>query len=279
MIRVLVDSGSSIKQEEKEKLGVEILPLKILMGETEYLDGVNLSLDEFYKKFIGEKLFPKTSLPSLETAQNVIKKFLEMGDEVIVLPISSKISGTYNALRMLFQDNPHVRVIDTKSAVGGIRILVQEINRYRDKSIDFVEKKVNELIPRLKVIAIPETLEYLYRGGRLNKAAYLAGNLMNIKPLISLDSISGEVKLVGKARGIKKAMKEIVERLRKIGHDSNYQIVPSYTYNKENIDALIEMTDEEFKPYMGDYDNLDMALACHWGPNAFGYIWVEEKQE
>ncbi len=277
MIRVLVDSGSSIKQEEKEKLNVDILPLKILMGETEYLDGVNLSIDEFYKIFIGEKIFPKTSLPSLEMAQNMIKKFIEMGDEVIVLPISSKISGTYSSLKMLFSEEPKVRVIDTRSAVGGIRILVEEINKYRDKSLDFVEKKVNELIPRLKVIAIPESLEYLYKGGRLSKAAYLAGNLMNIKPLISLDSISGEVKLVGKVRGLKKAMKEIVERLYETGHDPEYKIVPSYTYNKDNLDELIEMTDPKYREYMGEYDNLDPALACHWGPNAFGYIWVENK--
>ncbi|MCR5736137.1 MAG: DegV family protein [Eubacterium sp.] len=277
MIRVLVDSGSSIKQEEKEKLNVEILPLKILMGETEYLDGVNLSLDDFYKIFIGKNIFPKTSLPSLETAQNMIRKMIEMGDEVIVLPISSKISGTYASLKMLFADEERVRVIDTKSAVGGIRILVDEVNKYRDKSLDFVEKKINELIPRLQVIAIPESLEYLYKGGRLSKAAYVAGSLMNIKPLISLDSISGEVKLVGKVRGLKKAMKEIVNRLSETGHDSEYQIVPSYTYNKDNLDELIEMTDDKYYPYMGEYDNLDPALACHWGPNAFGYIWVSEK--
>ena len=277
MIRVLVDSGSSIKQEEKEKLDVEILPLKILMGETEYLDGVNLSLDDFYKIFIGKNIFPKTSLPSLETAQNMIRKMIEMGDEVIILPISSKISGTYASLKMLFADEERVRVIDTKSAVGGIRILVDEVNKYRDKSLDFVEKKINELIPRLQVIAIPESLEYLYKGGRLSKAAYVAGSLMNIKPVISLDSISGEVKLVGKVRGLKKAMKEIVNRLSEIGHDSEYQIVPSYTYNKENLDELIAMTDEKYHPYMGEYDNLDPALACHWGPNAFGYIWVSEK--
>ncbi len=274
MIQVFVDSGSSIKQEEKEIYQVEILPLKILLGDKEYLDGVDLSLDDFYKIFLGEKIFPKTSLPALEDTQNKVMEYVERGDDVIILPISSKISGTYQTFKMLFADEPKVRVIDTKSAVGGIRLLVEEINKYRNESLDFVEDKVLKLIPRLKVLAIPENLEYLYKGGRLGKAAYMAGSLMQVKPLISLDSISGEVKLVGKARGLKKAMKEVVNYLEKNGCDPNYHIVPSYTYNKNNLDELIAMTDPKYLQYMEEYDNLDPALACHWGPNAFGYIFV-----
>ena len=274
MIRVFVDSGSSIKQEEKEIYQVEILPLKILLGDKEYLDGVDLSLDSFYKIFLGEKLFPKTSLPSLEDAKSRVMEYVESGDDVIILTISSKISGTYSTFKMLFADEPKVRVIDTKSAVGGIRLLVEEINRYRNETLDFVEERVLKLIPRLKVLAIPENLEYLYKGGRLSKAAYMAGSLMQVKPLISLDSISGEVKLVGKARGIKKAMKEVVKFLEETGCDVAHHIIPSYTYNKGNLDELIAMTDPKYISYMEEYDNLDPALACHWGPNAFGYIFV-----
>ena len=215
MLKVFVDSGSSIKQEEKERYGVEIFPLKILLGEKEYLDGIDLSLDKFYEIFIGEKIFPKTSLPSMEETQNRVMECVAQGDDVIILTISSQISGTYSTFKMLFEEEPKVCVIDTKTAVGGIRILVEEINKYRDQPLDFVEQKVLELIPRVKVLAIPETLEYLHKGGRLSKTAYIAGSLVQLKPLIALDSISGEVKLAGKARGIKKAMKEIVEFLEK----------------------------------------------------------------
>ena len=114
MIKVFVDSGSSIKQYEKEKYDVEILPLKILLNGREYLDGVDLSMDVFYDELINNKQFPKTSLPSLEIVEREVLKSVDKGDDVIILTISSGISGTFNALSMLFEDQPKVKVIDSK---------------------------------------------------------------------------------------------------------------------------------------------------------------------
>ena len=124
MIRVYVDSGSSIKTEEKQKYNVEILPLKILFDNQEYLDGINLSFEEFYDKLINEKKFPKTSLPNVTEVEDEIINYTNQGDDVIIVTISSGISGTYNYLRLTFEDNPKVHVIDSLSAVGGIRIIV-----------------------------------------------------------------------------------------------------------------------------------------------------------
>lgn len=274
MLRILVDSGSSIKQEEKEQYGVEILPLHITLGNQEYSDGIDLSMDVFYKALIDEKLFPTTSLPSLGDAEELVNGYTQQGDDVIVLTISSGISGTYNTLEMLFADNPKVRVIDSKSAVGGMRILVEEINRHREEPLDEVEQHVLKLIPRLRVCAIPETLDYLQRGGRLSKTAWVFGSMLQLKPLISLDSTDGGVKVLGKVRGLKRAMQTLAEYLEKCDCDSNYPIVPSYTYNSDNLDTLISMTDVRYHKQMIVYDNLDPAIACHWGPNAFGYIFV-----
>ena len=143
MIKLFVDSGSSIKKEERELYGVEILPLKILLKDKEYLDGENSSLDVFYKALIDDKIFPKTSLPSLDEAQQRIEQCINNGNDVIILTISSGISGTYNALRTLFADNTHVRVIDSKTAAGGMKILVREVNKYLNESLDFIENKLN----------------------------------------------------------------------------------------------------------------------------------------
>ena len=92
MLRVYVDSGSSIKMFEKEKYGVEIIPLKILLGDKEYDDGVNLSMEEFYHQLIDNKIFPKTSLPSLAKYEDEINELTQNGDDVIIITISSKIS-------------------------------------------------------------------------------------------------------------------------------------------------------------------------------------------
>ncbi|MBQ8164743.1 MAG: DegV family protein [Clostridia bacterium] len=278
MIKLFVDSGSSIKQEEKERYDVEILPLKIMIENREYLDGVDLSMEDFYHYLIDENIFPKTSLPSPGDTREKVMKCVEEGYDVIILSLSSGLSGTFNMMRTMFADVPSVCVIDTKTAVGGIRILVEEVNKYRDKSLDFVRAKLSSLIYRIRVIAIPDTLAYLHKGGRLSRSAWVAGSIMQVKPLIIVDSkTDGGVKVVGKALGKKNAMRSLAEYLIKENCDTDYSIVPSYTYNSRNLDELISLTDDKYKSAMTEYDNLDPAIACHWGPGAFGYIFVSKE--
>lgn len=275
MLRLLVDTGSSIKLDECEKYNCELIPLKILLGEDEYSDGIDLPLDIFYKKLIDEKIFPKTSLPNLGDLEERVTKYTKAGDEVIILTISSEISGSFNAIKHMFEENAKVRVLDSRMAVGGMRFIVEEINRNRDKSLDEIEAKVNELIPRIKIMAIPETLEYLMRGGRLSKFEGILGSLLSIKPIIGFKN--GKVSVLAKKIGLKMGMAHIVEELKKQDCDESYGIVASYTYNKANLDKLVAMTDEKYVKAITAYDNLDPAIACHWGPNAFGYVFVSKK--
>lgn len=273
MLRVFVDSASSIKQEEREKYGVEIIPLRYLMGEVEYEDGIDLSIDQFYEKLIQGKMFPKTSLPSLVELQEKISQLTNDGDDVLILTLSSGISGTYNAIVNIFKDNPKVKVVDTLSAVGGIRILVEEINKNKDKSIDEIIDILNALIPRIKILAIPETLDYLLKGGRLSKKEWVLGKIFNIKPVISFKT--GKVCVDAKKIGLKSAMKHIALQIENTC-DENYSIVPSYTYNAQNLEELIKITPEKYHKQMIEFDNLDPVIACHWGPNAFGFIFVQK---
>lgn len=271
MIKIFVDSGSSIKKEEIELYNVEVLPLKILLKDTEYLDGVDLTFDAFYTALIDDKIFPKTSLPSLEDAQQRVNKFVNDGYEVIILTISSGISGTHDALKTLFENNNKVRVIDSKTAVGGIKILVKEVQKYLDEPIELVERKLNELIPRIRCLAVPETLDYLHKGGRLSATGWAIGTILRVKPVIELKH---GVKVAGKTLGINSAMKFVVEALNNC--DTNYPIVPSYTFNTANLEKLISKTTKEQQNAMIEYDNIDPAVAAHWGPNAFGFIFVEK---
>ncbi len=274
MLRVLVDSGSSIKFSEQEKLNVEIIPLRYLMGDKEYRDGLDETIDEFYKLLIENNYFPQTSLPQLDELETKVKGYAEQGDDVIIITISSKISGTHNALTNLFADCPAVHVVDSLSAVGGIRLLVEEINRNRELPVEEILAKVNALIPRIRVIAIPETLDYLFKGGRLSRKEWLFGSLLNIKPLITFKD--GNVKVATKKVGLRLAMRECADTLKRWNCDTSYPIIASYTYNKDNLDKLIEITADEYKGIMSDYDNLCPVIACHWGPNAFGYIFISK---
>lgn len=275
MIRVLVDSGSSIKEFEKDKYNVDIIPLRILLGEKEYEDGVDLTMEKFYDELINKKQFPKTSLPNLAKVEDLVNSYTSSGDDVIILPISSGISGTCNAFKQLFQNNKLVHVIDSLTAVGGIRIIVNEINKYRDKTIEFIKDKVSKLINKIRVLAIPESLTYLTRGGRLSKVGFIVGTVLKIIPLISFEK--GKVHVMEKKRGLKNATRDLVNYVNE--HcDKNYPIVPSYTYKTDNLENMISLLDDELKPSLIEYDELDAAISAHWGPNAAGFIFVEKEK-
>lgn len=269
MLKIVVDSGSSIKPEEAEKYGVEILPLKILIGEDEYLDGVDITSEKFYQ-LLATKKFPKTSLPALEDVREKIEKMTSSGDDVLLITISAGISGCNNALVHLFEDNKKVRVVDSKLAVGGIRLLVEEARRHANEPLEIVAQKVEELIPKVKILAIPETLEYLMKGGRLSKTEWLIGTVLKIKPVITFKD--GKVRVEAKKIGLKSAMSYICEQTKSLGVDTNYPVVASYTLNDKNLKLLMEQANLKDCEFV--YDDLSFSIASHWGPNAFGFIFV-----
>lgn len=273
MRRIIVDSGSSIKINEKEKYGVDILPIQLQMGEDFFLDGINLSTDEFYSRLKDSSQFPKTSLPSLEDTQKLVDFYTSQEDEVLIITISSEISGTYQTLRMLFDEYENVYVFDSKLAVGGIRFLVEEAIRYESESMDVVIEKLNELLPRIVIAAVPETLDYLLAGGRLSKSSWMVGKLLSIIPIITF--INGRVEVLTKKRGLKQSKRTLVELVQKDNADKSYGIIASYTYNKKNVDEIISMLPTDYKDCISVYDDLCLSIACHWGPNAFGFIYVK----
>lgn len=273
MRRIIVDSGSSIKIEEKELYGIDILPIQLMMGEDSFLDGVNLSTEEFYSRLKDSSQFPKTSLPSLEEAQKLVDLYTSQGDEVLIITLSSGISGTYQALRMLFDEYENVEVFDSKLAVGGIRFLVEEAIKYKNESMEIVIEKLNQLLPRIVIAAVPETLDYLLAGGRLSKSSWMVGKLLSIIPIITF--IDGRVEVLTKKRGLKQSKKALVELVQEHRADTSYGIIAPYTYNKGNVDEIIQMLPDEYKNAVSVYDDLCSSIACHWGPNAFGFIYVK----
>ena len=214
-------------------------------------------------------------MPKLDDVERRVSAYTNNGDEVIIITISSKISGENNALKMLFEDNKNVLVLDSMLAVGGIRLIVDFLNRNKDIPFNEIETKVNEFIPRVHILAIPETLRNLLKGGRLSKTEWLLGSILQIKPTIGFKE--GKVRVVSKNRGIKKAMKEVASMLNELDCDTSYDIVASYTYNRDNVNQLVEMIDDKYKAAVKIYDDLDPAIAAHWGPNAFGFVFVSKK--
>jgi len=274
-MKIIVDSGSSIKQEEKEFYGVDILPLRVQIGDNSFQDSIDLTADNFYE-YLRTDEFPKTSLPSLAEVEELVEGYTSKGEDVLLITISSGISGTFQTFYAMFQDNPNVLVYDSKLAVGGIRFLVEEALRYQDCSLEVVKEKLDALIPRIMIMAIPNTLDYLLAGGRLSKASWMLGSLLSIRPIIGF--VDGKVTVLAKKRGNKHGMEEILDTMNRVGVDPTFGIIASYTKVRENVDKLIAMADESVRALVKIYDNLAPSIACHWGPEAFGFIFVKEAE-
>ena len=205
-VKFIVDSSSDITQNEAKALGITCLPLTVSFGEEIYRDGVDLSHNEFYEKLIESDVFPKTSqLPPAEY-EEAMEEALKDGSEVLVITVSSKVSGTYQSAVIAAESfGDKVTVIDSESVAVGIRILLERGLELASSGMSACEiaAVLNKEKYSVRVIATIDTLEYLKRGGRISSAAAIAGGVLNLKPVITVKD--GELAILGKARGSKQA--------------------------------------------------------------------------
>ncbi len=205
-IRLIVDSASDISAFEASKLGIVMLPMTITFGEEEYFDGVNLLSNEFYEKLANNDFMPKTSQIAAYRWDEVFSELTAHGDEVIAITISSKLSGTYDSAKQAAERfGEKVHVVDSLNACIGERLLcLYAISLIKDgMSAKRIAMMLDDAKNRLHVIAKIDTLEYLRRGGRISAAAAVVGGMLSIKPIIEVSE--GEIKVIGKAVGTKKA--------------------------------------------------------------------------
>ncbi len=277
MIRILVDSSSDILANDYPEKVCSVIPLKVNFDGEEYFDGVNLDRNEFYEKLTGSQVFPKTSQPSPQAFLEMFEEAKEAGDEVIAVLLSSKISGTYqNALlAKSMADYEKIYVVDSLSASYGIQFLVNEAFKLIDEGMDAAQivERIEELKKRIQIYISVETLEYLYRGGRLSKTSAAIGELAKVKPIITLKE--GEVKVIGKTLGKLKVMSMMAKMALQDGIDENYPMVMGYTSGMENCDKLAEKSlslgiKEDKRIQIGP------TIGSHVGPGTFGLIFIKQ---
>lgn len=280
-IKILVDSASDFTQDEAKQYGIEVIPLIVSFGDQEYLDGVNLTQKEFYEKLIETDTLPKTSQITPYRFTEAFEKLTENGDEVIVVTISSKLSNTYNSAVLAASEFENkVYVVDSLSATAGEKILCLYALRLIKEGLNIkvIVNKLNEVKNKIRILAVVGTLEYLKKGGRISKATAFAGELLNIKPVISVED--GVVKLVGKARGSKKANNLLNELIDKKG--SIDFSMPYTTLYSGLSDLMLKKYIEDEKHLWEDNTNnipicnVGSTIGTHVGPGAIGVVFFSK---
>lgn len=278
-IKIITDSSSDFSQEEAEKLGITVIPLTMTIDDKDYYDGINITKDEFYDMLINKNKFPKTSQPTPEVYRKYFKQAKENKDTLLVLPISSGMSGAYNSALIAKQlvEYDDIHIIDTKTTIGGLRILVMEALKLIEKgsSIDEIVKKLEYLKKRIVLVAIMNTLEYLHKGGRLSSISAAIGSMLNIKPIITF--INGKVEVLSKPIGKLRASHAFIKQVLAKPVDTNYLVTYHYSYNKNNLDDMINTLKKHNLYYEGPQINLSPVVGCHIGDNAVAMMYVEKE--
>lgn len=206
MIKILVDSACDLEQSDAEALGVSLLPLQIRFGEEEFLDGVTLSHRAFFEKLIETNTLPQTSQINEYRFEEAFSELTEDGSEVVAITLSSKLSGTHaSAVKAAKEFGGKVHVVDSLNACIGERILLEyAVRLVKEGRLGAAEiaAELDEKKGKIQLLAVLDTLQYLRKGGRISSVTAIAGEMLSIKPVISV--VRGEVKLVGKAMGSKK---------------------------------------------------------------------------
>ena len=203
-VRIITDSGSDCLQGEHPQL--DVLPLSVGFGSTVYQADVELTRERFYELLVEGDDFPTTGQVNPYAFSQAISRAQEAGEDVVVISLSSKLSGTYQSACTAAAeagDATEVHVVDTENVTLGMKILIQYALRLLDegKTAAEIAHAVEEARDRVCVVALLDTLEYLKRGGRISAAAGTVGELLSIKPVITVRD--GEVAVLGKARGSK----------------------------------------------------------------------------
>lgn len=253
--------------------------MTISFGEEQYQDGITLSHKEFYEKLIESDTLPTTSQIPPYTFQKAVEEAVGQGEKVIIITISSRLSGTWQSAMMAAENYPDsVYVVDSENVTVGEHILVEYALRMKDNgmTIEAIVEELESIKKRIRLVALLDTLEYLKKGGRVSKTVAFAGEMLSIKPVVAIEN--GEVVVIGKARGSKKANNFIIEKIQESG---------GIDFDKPYFLGYTGLSDQLMHKYVEDNSSLwadhvkelsvetvGGTIGTHAGPGAIAVAWV-----
>ena len=290
--RIITDSSSGISQDEAAKLNVKVLPLNLEYKDKLYKDGIDISTDEFYSllfandenkkpmiaKFMEKKEMPKSTLVTPGVFEEAFEECKENGEIAVVLPIAACLSGTLNSARLAAEDVEGLDCIikDSKTALGAVKIIIYALLKKEYETKEELETYLDFLIDHVEFLAVPDTLEYLFRLGRLSKTTALLGNLFSIKPIIELNA-EGKLIPIEKIRGLKHAflkMKEYIQNI--VPMDKTLPMEFGYSNHIENVNQLEEYL-KDILPEGYTKAQISPVVGAHVGPGASAFFYFTTK--
>ena len=272
-VRIIVDSACDLIPEQIKKYQLDVLPIKTIFGEEEFLDGVTMSHEEFFEKLVESEELPTTSQVTPIVYEEKYEEVKQAGDTAVVITLSSKLSGCYQSANIALDGYEDIiTVVDSNNVCIGQQILTMLAVQLRDagKGAKEIPEELAQQKGRIRLIALLDTLEYLKKGGRISGAAAAVGAVLSIKPVIAIED--GEVVVLGKARGSKNGNNMIKQLIQKEG-GINFDMPYALAYSGLSDDLLKKYIKDRAELYDGHGDELPIstigcAIGTHVGPGA-----------
>jgi len=285
--KIIADSSCDIPISLMKANDISYVPFNVSFDQETYLEELkDITPDEFYEKINAEKLFPKTSLPSVQSYMDAMEAALKENKDVLCLCLSSKFSGSFqsamNAANILSESYPDhmIKVIDTTCATACEGMMVLEACRMKDAGMDInaVAEKLEVLKETSRIFVTVDSLEHLQKGGRIGKATAMAGTILNIKPIIAMKD--GELHPESKVRGSKKALKQIVDMAKgKIGDEKDQYRIIFVRGDKEREATAVELANElraEGYDVAEDVWTVGITIGSHIGPTPIAVCMLKK---
>ena len=277
-VKIIIDSTVDTIPAVREKCAV--VPMTVRFGDTEYVDGITITHDEFYEKLATSPELPTTSQPTPDAFMQEYQKVVDAGQKAVVLTVSSKLSGTYQSATIAAMDFPgSIYVVDTKNVTIGSGLLAQIAMEMAEagESAEAIVDRLNQEREKVQVVAVLDTLEYLKKGGRISKTVAFAGELLSIKPLVCL--AEGEVKMLGKARGTRQGNILLNKEVEAQGVDFTKPIMLGYTGSSDELlQKYIADSAEVWAPAGTSLPcaAIGSVIGTHAGPGAFAAAFIKK---
>jgi len=279
-VRIVTDSTADMPPQLARELGVSVVPLSVIFGDEVLKEGVQISHDLFYEKLVHSKVLPTTSAPSVGDFLEVYEPLLSEADEIVSIHLSSKLSATCNnarqAAEQLAERGARIEIIDSQLLSLGMTFAVSAAARAAlgGAGSDEIKTIVERMIPRVRILFVLDTLEYLRRGGRIGRARAFLGTVLRVKPLLWLRD--GEVHPGERVRTKSQALERIFQLA--TSYPRVTEAAVAYSTNAHEAEAMSGRLGEAMPGVAISMTRLGPVIGVHGGPGVLG-VGVLEGEE
>lgn len=286
MIKLIVDSICDLPEEIFKKYDVEVLPLRVLINDKEYLDRVNINIDEVYDE-MRKGVLPKTSQVSPGNIYEIFDRNCEEGNDFIYLAFSSVLSGTCNLAKKIAEEfkekypERNIAVIDTKAGAIGIGVIAMQVLKLIENGVAFENIIANtyEMVESIEHIFVLEDLNWLMKGGRINKIQATVGTMLDLKPMLQVNN--GYLEVIKKVRGKKKSINTLLDLVEERINGFKDQVIGiGHADDEEAAEAVVKAIKERFgEDTKCVVTKIGCVLGTHLGIGGVGVIFFNKEFE